>query len=60
MNFPESPIVPNSEYCVLYSYSGKQCLEETGMEEPGIDADLCPVHRAEMAAQRQVNRVEFE
>lgn len=55
MFLPSSPTVVAALVCQLWRQDGTQCLQNTGSDGPGIDADLCPEHRAEMDMQRQVN-----
>lgn len=51
-----SPLVLSNAVCQLWA-DGTQCLKPTGSDltKPGIDADLCPEHRAVMQAQRVEN-----
>lgn len=56
-----SPKVTPTEFCVLWSSDGQQCLEPTNsdLSVMAIDADLCPKHSLEMHEQRKVNWLEY-
>jgi hypothetical protein len=49
-----APMVAVSATCIV-SFSDRICGKETGISEPGIDADLCLEHRELMESQRREN-----
>lgn len=50
-----APIVEAEPTCIAGNFDGTQCGKDTGVSEPGIDADLCPEHRDLMESQRREN-----